>query len=136
MAVGLYAGRISSLGIRVGVDDARAPASIHADAEQLARALKNVVQNAIDAMEQVADRALSVTVRGEGARVVFEIRDSGPGFDAASLARVFEPYFTTRAESGGTGLGMAIAQRIVAEHGGTIRAGNAEGGGAVVTIVL
>lgn len=140
-AVALYAARIASLGVVCEVDDAEAPARILADAEQLGRALKNVVQNALDAVERVETRRIRVTVRTSGSssapsRCEMEVRDSGPGFDAASLARVFAPYFTTRGSSGGTGLGMAIAQRIVSEHDGTIRAANAPGGGAIVTIAI
>src|SRR5207245_1912463 len=74
-----------------------------------------------------------------GARVRFaeiEIRATGVGFEPEALRRVFEPYFTTRAERGGTGLGMAIAYRIVTDHGGRILAGGAPGRGAAVTVRL
>ena len=50
--------------------------------------------------------------------------------------RIFEPYFTTRSEKGGTGLGMAIVHRIVTEHGGTIAAEGAPARGATITIHL
>jgi signal transduction histidine kinase len=66
----------------------------------------------------------------------YEVRDSGPGFDPEALRRIFEPYFTTRGDRGGTGLGMAIAHRIATEHGGSIRAEAAPGGGALVTLTL
>jgi signal transduction histidine kinase len=64
------------------------------------------------------------------------VRDSGPGLSGAALRRVFEPYFPTRAERGGSGLGMAIVHRIVTEHGGEVRLGDAPGGGAEVVLRL
>jgi two-component system nitrogen regulation sensor histidine kinase NtrY len=137
-ALSLYAARIEDLHVTVEVDAGSAPPSILADAEQLGRALKNVVQNALDAMEASERRALSVAVRAaEGGRTVeFEVRDTGEGLDREALARVFEPYFSTRTDRGGTGLGLAIAHRIAAEHGGSIRVDGAEGRGATFTIVL
>jgi signal transduction histidine kinase len=140
-ALALFAPRIASLGVRVEQDDAGAPERIVADAEQLGRALKNVVANALDALEPVADRSLRIALRGAGAGhralLVIEVRDSGVGFAPEALRRLFEPYFTTRLDHGGTGLGMAIAYRIVSEHGGTIEArANSPAPGATIAIRL
>ncbi len=135
-SLALFTGRIEAMRVAVAVDDAAAPPTIRADAEQMGRILKNVVANALDAMENAADRALTVTVRGEDGSAVFEVRDTGRGFDAESLRRVFEPYFTTRADRGGTGLGMAIARRIAVEHGGSLRAVGAVGTGASIILTV
>ena len=137
----LYAGRIEAAGIQVRLRDAAAPRSVRADAEQLGRALKNVVQNALDAMEGCAERVLTVDVRPSRDDelkngVAFEVADTGPGFAPEVARHVFTPYFTTRGAAGGTGLGMAIAYRIATDHGGTIRVAAAPGGGASVTIVI
>lgn len=139
----LFAPRLESDAVRVTVDDAGSPPSIRADAEQIGRVLKNVVSNALDAMRTDADRHLEITVRRVAARrdgpahyAEIAVRDNGAGFTPDALRRVFEPYFTTRGGRGGTGLGMAIAYRIVADHGGTIRAADAPGGGAIMTVRL
>jgi len=135
-ALALYSGRIEAMGVLVAVDHQSAPETIRADAEQLGRVLKNVIANALDAMEGAEERTLAVTVRHDGDRVSFAVRDSGRGFDAETLRRVFEPYFTTRADRGGTGLGMAIARRIAVEHGGTLRAQGEPGAGATITLTV
>jgi signal transduction histidine kinase len=68
------------------------------------------------------------------------IRDSGPGIEAAELARVFEPFYRVESsrsrESGGTGLGLTIARNIAEQHGGTISLANHPEGGLEVTLVL
>jgi signal transduction histidine kinase len=64
----------------------------------------------------------------------FVVKDRGPGFEAMDLPRLFEPFFTRR--RGGTGLGLALVQRIVQEHGGHVLADNRPDGGAVVTLRL
>jgi C4-dicarboxylate-specific signal transduction histidine kinase len=62
------------------------------------------------------------------------ITDRGPGIAPDAIGRVFEPYFTTKAH--GTGLGLAIMRQTILDHGGTITAGNAPGGGAAFTVTL
>jgi len=73
-----------------------------------------------------------VTPADSTARVA--ISDTGPGIPAEHLDRVFEPYFTTK--EGGTGLGLALARKIVEEHQGTIRAENGPSGGATFIVTL
>jgi nitrogen fixation/metabolism regulation signal transduction histidine kinase len=135
-ALALFSGRVEAMRVAVVIDATSAPAAIDVDAEQIGRVLKNVMANALDAMEATADRTLCISVRAIGDRCVFEIRDTGKGLDAETLRRVFEPYFTTRADGGGTGLGMAIARRIAVEHGGTLTASGAVGRGATVTLTV
>ncbi len=146
-SLALFAPRIASSSVRVETRDEGFPDSVHADPEQIGRALKNVLANALDSMDALGpdgDRRLEITlrrivsVRG-GVRSPFaeiEIRDSGVGLDAESQRRIFEPYYTTRSERGGSGLGMAIAYRIVTDHGGRIQAAGAPGRGATITMRL
>lgn len=122
--------------LRLG--DARAACDRH----QLTQAIMNVLLNAIQAMpdggrltigaDAIALPAGSADRGGTVARIV--ISDTGPGIHPENLDRIFEPYFTTK--EGGTGLGLALARRIILEHRGSIRAENVPGGGARFVIDL
>ena len=102
------------------------------DRKALGGALTNLVENALEATEPSGTVALTATeVDGS---VVFRVSDSGRGIDAAQQARLFEPFFTTRAE--GTGLGLAIARGVARGHGGDITVESKPGEGSVFTLAL
>ncbi len=118
---------------------AEGPVVARADRDQLVQLLTNLVQNGLDAALAVRDDPRVVvtveTIAEEGrmrARVV--VRDNGPGVAEAQLARLFEPYATTK--EGGTGLGLAIARRIALEHGGDLTYRTGQKGGAVFELSL
>ena len=89
---------------------------VNGDAAALERLVQNLLFNAADAVERGGHAALRAHVDGEHAYIVVE--DDGAGIEAAALPRIFEPQFTTK--SGGSGFGLAIAQRIVRAHDGDI----------------
>ncbi|MGM0593169.1 MAG: ATP-binding protein [Pseudomonadota bacterium] len=111
---------------------------IHADADRLRQLLHNLVKNALEAAPH--DQALTIEVNIHCAEkdrcrfVELQFHDSGPGFPEALLSSLFEPYVTTKPK--GTGLGLAVAKKIVEEHGGILWAENADAGGAVITLRL
>ncbi len=109
---------------------------IRMNQERLAQALRNLIDNALQhAPPNTAVTVVTGRVEDQGRHwVEFVVSDSGPGFQPADLPRVFEPFFTRR--RGGTGLGLALVQRIAHEHGGEATAQNRQDGGAVVTIRL
>jgi signal transduction histidine kinase len=98
----------------------------------LARALTNVIENALHAMPGTG--ALSVRAAPDDAEVRIEVTDTGVGMDAAALARIFEPYFSTKAT--GTGLGLTIARRNVELNGGRIAVASTQGVGTTVSMWL
>ena len=108
--------------------------SVHIDRDQISRVFKNIVGNAVDAMAAAPTRELHVETAVSDGYAEIRFADTGPGFEGDAERRVFEPYFTTK--SHGTGLGMAISYRMVAEHGGEIVAENRSEGGARVTVRL
>nr|MDQ5837845.1 ATP-binding protein [Acidobacteriota bacterium] len=107
------------------------------DAEQLRRVFVNLIDNAIEALaEAEGERRITIATGYDPARglLIAEVADTGHGIDRADLARLFQPYFSTRGR--GTGLGLAIVQRIMAEHGGRIRAESNRPRGARMIIEL
>ncbi len=106
---------------------------VAADPDLLGQAFRNILSNCREALGDGGGEIRIRTGVDQGYGVV-EITDSGPGFTDDVLERLFDPYFTTREE--GTGLGMAITQRIVTEHGGSVIAGNGPGGGARFTVSI
>lgn len=107
--------------------------AVNADLEQLRLVLLNLVLNAIEAAP--AKSAIWVEAHPKTPReLLLSVRDNGAGIPAEDLEKVFEPYFSKR--PGGTGLGLALAKRIVEEHGGKIAAANHPQGGAQIEISL
>lgn len=130
--------------LEVVLDDP--PRRVRADPSQLDQVLLNLAVNARDAMGghgRITIATGSRLVLGEGAGQIppgryatITVQDSGPGIPPAVLAHIFEPFFTTRIERGGTGLGLATVQGIVAQSGGHILAESPPGQGARFTILL
>ena len=106
--------------------------TVSGDAELLARALGNLVANALEAMPAGGTLTLRTRVDAEGALV--EVADTGPGLGDEQLAQLFTPYHTTK--PGGTGLGLVIAQGIAVDHGGGIEASSEPGRGTTFRLVL
>lgn len=113
-----------------------APAT-DADPGLLRRALDNLLENAAKFSDPDCEIALSAARADDGA-LVLEVRDQGIGIDASELERIFEPFYRTdrsRARTtGGVGLGLALARRIVEAHGGTITAQSVPERGSTFTI--
>lgn len=107
---------------------------IRGDAVLLQQAMLNILVNAEQALAGRPDPSIFVRSLADAGRVIVEIRDNGPGVEAGLVARVFDPFVTTR--EGGSGLGLALTQRIIREHGGEVTAGNHASGGAVFTVSL
>jgi signal transduction histidine kinase len=94
---------------------------------RLIQVFSNLVLNAYQAMEGQGMLFLRLR-RGPGHQVVVEVEDTGPGIPAAWRERIFDPFLTTRADSGGTGLGLYIVRETIRDLGGTTELIRAEGG--------
>ena len=109
--------------------------SIEIDPNSFRQVLNNLIINAQDALAGNTGTVIIRTEYDSGTdTVTLTVQDDGPGFDADKMDRIFEPYVSSKEK--GTGLGLAICRRIVEEHGGTIRASNAQPVGAAVIISL
>ena len=111
-------------------------APIHADRQQLRQVFLNLMTNAGDAMPEGGVLTVRVNDENESSRVVIEFADTGSGISPSDLKKVWEPFFTSKAEGKGTGLGLSICSRIVEEHGGTISLESEVGKGTTVCLAL
>jgi nitrogen fixation/metabolism regulation signal transduction histidine kinase len=117
---------------------------VRADELMLRQALLNLLRNAAEAFDdarpgderRVSARGSVEAAGGEdgGGQLVISVEDTGAGLSPAELQRIFIPFFTTKTK--GHGIGLALAHRVVTEHGGTLSAANAPAGGAVFTLRL
>jgi two-component system NtrC family sensor kinase len=101
---------------------------------QLQQVFLNLFLNARDAMPRGG--WLTVTTRVEGTRIVAQVADTGSGIPPEQLARIYDPFFTTKAIGRGTGLGLSISYGIVNEHDGAIRCDSTVGQGTTFTLTL
>ena len=126
--------RIAQAGAELVINLADDDLSVAADMVQLEQVLVNLIGNACDVLERQALKRIEVSAARDGPSVRLQVRDSGPGIATSDLERVFDPFFTTT--EGGLGLGLSISHTIVQRLGGSLTAGNSQGGGAVFTLTL
>ena len=141
----------SSIPVTIEIrEEIRARDSVKADPTQIHQVIMNLCTNAYHAMRETGGtltvaltRALPAELRRPGdslshgkAFLRLEVTDTGHGMDAGVLARVFDPYFTTKGQGQGTGLGLSVVHGIVKEHGGFIRVTSTPGRGSTFLVYL
>lgn len=131
--------------IRIHVDDIRVRAdpdqllqvimNLCTNAEQAMRGFKAVLTVELDAVELDADEARAMGLKA-GSYARLSVQDTGVGMKPVILKRIFEPFYTTRRKSRGTGLGLSMTQSIVTMHGGAITVNSSLGKGSVFKVLL
>jgi signal transduction histidine kinase len=94
--------------------------TMHGEPHEIAQAILNLLVNALDALEGRPRGRIEVGARVEGADLVLEVADDGPGVEESELARVADLFYTTKDPGRGTGLGLAIVHGVAKEHGGVV----------------
>jgi signal transduction histidine kinase len=107
---------------------------VRANSNQLLQAFLQIIENAVDALQESGGGRLVVSLRREGDEVVIEFADSGPGL--RDPERVFDPFYTTKPVGKGTGLGLSAAYGVIQDHSGQITCYNRPEGGATFEIRL
>ena len=127
--------RLQAADVELICDIPKGPVWARAGEVRLAQVFVNLITNAADAMVDSPERKLYVAV-DDGPELSVSVRDTGPGIEEPE--RLFDPFYTTKkvGSAEGMGLGLSISYGLVQSFGGTIRGANAEGGGAVFTVVL
>jgi two-component system sensor histidine kinase HydH len=113
---------------RVVIDDSAAPERWSLDRHRFGQVVTNLLDNAA----QASDEPVEARIAEDRGQLLVTVRDHGPGIASDDLPHLFEPFFTKR--NHGTGLGLAVVQRLVELHNGTVTAENAADGGAVFRV--
>jgi PAS domain S-box-containing protein len=121
-------------GIVVNRELAEALPPIWGNGGTLRGALMHLCFNAVQAMPNGGH--LTVRTRQQGEQIVIEVADDGPGIPPEHLARLWDPFFTTKPVGQGTGLGLSITRRTLMDHGGNIEVASTPGAGACFTVTL
>ncbi len=106
---------------------------VAANANQLFQAFVEMIENAMDAIDEVGGGSLEITAQPQAGEVVLQFSDSGPGI--RDPQRVFDPFYTTKPVGKGTGLGLSAVYGVVQDHGGQISCQNKPGGGGAIFTV-
>jgi signal transduction histidine kinase len=137
-AIGDLKGLAATTGIELLLPEGDTPCPARADRDQIHQVLLNLIQNAIQACaegDRVGLRLERAAAAGGGAGLArLIVWDSGPGVSEAAVVKLFDPFYTTKAE--GTGLGLSLCQQIVKEHGGQLSYRPREEGGSEFIIEL
>lgn len=135
LELGSEAAPDSAIGLEVEL--ARDLPPLRGDAEQIAHLVGNLVGNARAALAGSSGAPrIAITLKRDGEDVVLSVADNGPGVPEALRDRVFDAFFTTRSDGGGTGVGLALCRTIARAHGGSIVVQDRPGGGADFVVRL
>lgn len=132
----MVAGDAVEKNITVTLDVAQALPTLVGERVQLQQVMLNLLMNAFDAVapREVGSRNVNVVVRAIDDGISVDVSDTGPGMDEPTLARIFQPFFTTKPK--GMGLGLSIGRSIVAAHGGRLSARSAANEGTTFRVEL
>jgi signal transduction histidine kinase len=133
-AVQMEGFKLENQGIHLGVESADPLPRVLGNSNQLLQAFLQVVENAVDALQETGGGRLLISLRREGRDVVIEFADTGPGI--RNPDRVFDPFYTTKPVGKGTGLGLSATYGVVKDHRGEITCCNRPEGGAAFEIRL
>jgi two-component system, NtrC family, sensor kinase len=120
--------------IRINVAIDKAFPHVQGNANQLFQGFVEIIENAMDALDEVGGGSLDVTAQKQGAEILLQFSDTGPGL--RDPERVFDPFYTTKPVGKGTGLGLSAVYGMIQDHGGQITCQNRPQGGAVFLIRL
>ena len=135
-AIGIAQGRLTAAGAEVVLDLPPGLPPVQGGPVRLQQVIVNVLSNAADAVEGLADRRIHLSASVAGDEVTLAIRDHGPGVAPAIADRIFDPFFTTKQVGSGLGLGLSISYNIMKDFEGDLRVTTHPDGGAVFSLML
>jgi signal transduction histidine kinase len=121
--------------VKLTSDISSDPCTLLGDSVQITRAIQNVLINALQASSEKKG-AVTVQCMQKDFYVDVQIEDNGNGIGSDQMAKIFDPYFTTKQGKSGTGLGLYITKKVVEDHNGSIKVDSTPGAGTKFTIRL
>jgi PAS domain S-box-containing protein len=121
-------------GVRIGVETSPKIPSVEVDADQMEQVFMNLAMNALQAMPEGGDLRIALAGSPTGVEIRFE--DTGTGIDPALMDKIFDPFFSTKPVGKGTGLGLAVTQSIIRDHGGEIQVESRVSQGTIFSVFL
>ncbi len=122
--------------VEIATDFSAGPLRVHGNSSQLTQLFMNLIVNAEEAVEQAEERKITVTTVADGEWARISVTDTGAGIPKKNLSQVFIPFFSTKTQGRGTGLGLSTCYGIATAHRGTIRAENNRGAGSTFIVEL
>ncbi|MBA4501651.1 ATP-binding protein [Marinobacterium marinum] len=135
-AMSIMYGRLDQQGVQLEWPEQLEQVFVLGDTLRLEQVLVNLLSNALQAMENSPRKCIEVSLTQSDGWVQLSLHDTGPGIATDDLQRVFEPFYTTKEQGHGLGLGLSISHRIMDNLGGRLTAANHSEGGAVFTLSL
>jgi len=120
--------------ININMQLADSPSVVSIDKEQIKQVCLNIIQNAMQAMPAGGDLFIKAGCNPGTGHVFVTVKDTGCGIPPENLPKLYQPFFTTKAD--GTGLGLTVSYRIVEDHGGHVKINSSPGKGAEFTVIL
>ncbi len=120
-------------GVRFELALGEAPVLLLVDPLQMQEVVSNLLKNAFEA---TSAGTVTIAVEDQGDKVLLRVEDTGTGITPEDIDRLFQPFFTTKQNAGGTGLGLVLCQNVVSAHGGEIHVSSATGKGSVFTVTI
>ncbi|GGO89425.1 histidine kinase [Marinobacterium nitratireducens] len=136
-AIRLVDNSIRSATSRFEVDYGSDLPTVRGNGQRIEQVVINLILNACQALQSKEQGIfLQTRFQPDTGQLILQVRDQGCGIDAESMSRLTDPFFTTRRDSGGTGLGLSVSAGIVREHGGSLDFASSPGQGTCVTLAL
>ena len=134
-AIALSSVTLRKRGVKIEKDLSEDLTKVHADPQLIEQVILNLITNAAEAMKNVAGaKQIKIASSAEINSILVKISDSGPGVPLNLREKIFDPFYTTKAES--TGIGLSLCHRIITDHGGSLRVSESRWGGAEFTIKI
>ena len=133
-AIQMLESRRPSGKVRIGLSMDADFSLVQGNANQLFQAFVEIIENAMDALEEAGGGSLEITAQRQGNEAVLQFSDTGPGIREPQ--RVFDPFYTTKPVGKGTGLGLSAVYGVIQDHGGQITCQNKREGGALFVLRL